>query len=50
MSAAIEAFAGSEAVRASFGASYQDMFAKWKRAELAEFQNRITDLEYRSYL
>ncbi len=50
MRQAINGFSQSEKVRKNFGPSYQDMLAKLKKVELGEFENRVSDLEYQSYL
>jgi glutamine synthetase len=50
MRAAIERFSTSDFIKRNLGRPYQDMFEKVKRQELREFENRICDLEYQSYL
>jgi glutamine synthetase len=50
MRAAMDLFQFCQPIVKHFGERYQDMFYKLKKAELAEFENRVSDLEYQSYL
>ena len=48
--AAAERFANSERVSRIFGEKFQSIFAACKRQEIAEFRQRVSDVEYDAYL
>ena len=47
---AVRFFSESDFIRNAMGAEFQRIFTLTKQQEIAEFQRRITALEYRSYL
>ena len=47
---ALDALADDTAMRAGFGADFVDYFLRIKRAEIARFEQEVTDWEHREYL